>query len=176
MSRIDAGFLEMRQRYQRQPAIATPFNAKESSRPCCYCGKPRPRGRRRWCSDVCVIDYQVRKGDANVIRRELQKRDDGVCGRCGMDTKLLGRVLWHLSWDHRDADRFLRRQLEIHSRYTLWDADHIVPVSEGGGGCGLDGYRTLCLWCHRGETSALAKRTARNRRDDKRPLLALMEA
>ena len=42
----------------------------------------------------------------------------------------------------------------------LWDMDHIVPVSEGGGGCGLDNLRTLCLWCHRRETVALKRRLA----------------
>ena len=43
---------------------------------------------------------------------------------------------------------------------SLWDADHIVPVVEGGGGCGLGNYRTLCVVCHRGETALLASRRA----------------
>ncbi|MBX7187469.1 MAG: HNH endonuclease [Vicinamibacteria bacterium] len=47
---------------------------------------------------------------------------------------------------------------------VLWDADHINPVVEGGGGCGLDNYRTLCVTCHRGETSTLATRRAEARR------------
>lgn len=46
----------------------------------------------------------------------------------------------------------------------LWEMDHIVPVVEGGGGCGLDNLRTLCLACHRAETAALAARRARSRR------------
>lgn len=41
---------------------------------------------------------------------------------------------------------------------SLWQADHIVPVAEGGGGCGLDNLRTLCLWCHRQETQRLMER------------------
>jgi len=39
-----------------------------------------------------------------------------------------------------------------------WQADHIVPVAEGGGQCGLDGYRTLCRACHARETRALMGR------------------
>jgi hypothetical protein len=31
----------------------------------------------------------------------------------------------------------------------LWDADHIVPVEQGGGECGLENYRTLCICCHK---------------------------
>lgn len=49
----------------------------------------------------------------------------------------------------------------------LWDADHALPVCEGGGLCGLDGFRTLCLWCHAAETAALLKRRAAQRRESK---------
>jgi hypothetical protein len=46
------------------------------------------------------------------------------------------------------------------TRKTLWDADHRVPVSEGGGECDLDNLRTLCLICHRRETAVLRRRRA----------------
>jgi 5-methylcytosine-specific restriction endonuclease McrA len=39
-----------------------------------------------------------------------------------------------------------------------------VPVVYGGGGCGLDGYQTLCVPCHKKETSRLAACRARDRR------------
>ncbi len=45
----------------------------------------------------------------------------------------------------------------------LVEIDHIVPVAEGGGGCGLDNLRTLCRKCHTRESAAL------NRRLRKRP-------
>jgi hypothetical protein len=46
----------------------------------------------------------------------------------------------------------------------FWDMDHITPVVEGGGGCGLDNLRTLCIPCHRAETAKLAARRAADRR------------
>jgi len=46
---------------------------------------------------------------------------------------------------------------------TLWHADHIVPVVEGGGECGLENLRSLCVACHRRETAALRKRLAKKR-------------
>lgn len=46
-----------------------------------------------------------------------------------------------------------------------WEADHIIPVIEGGGGCDFTGYRTLCLSCHKKETAALAARRAAKRRE-----------
>jgi 5-methylcytosine-specific restriction protein A len=47
------------------------------------------------------------------------------------------------------------------SRKTLWDADHIVPVVEGGGECDLANIRTLCLVCHRRVTLELRNRRGR---------------
>jgi len=34
----------------------------------------------------------------------------------------------------------------------LWDADHIVPVKDGGGQCGMENLRTLCIMCHKNVT------------------------
>lgn len=39
----------------------------------------------------------------------------------------------------------------------FWQADHIVAVSEGGGECGMDNYRTLCDTCHAKVTAAQAE-------------------
>jgi 5-methylcytosine-specific restriction endonuclease McrA len=43
-------------------------------------------------------------------------------------------------------------------RASLWDADHVVPVAEGGGECDLSNMRTLCLKCHRRVTMELRER------------------
>ena len=73
-------------------------------------------------------------------------------------------------------------------RRDLWQADHITPVSEGGGLCGLvrawranvlcerayslrlrvnflwqENMRTLCVLCHDAESAALAPRNAARR-------------
>lgn len=52
-------------------------------------------------------------------------------------------------------------------KHSLWQADHINPVVEGGGQCGLDNLRTLCLRCHKGATAELAARRARERRQQR---------
>ncbi|HEV2687987.1 MAG TPA: HNH endonuclease [Bryobacteraceae bacterium] len=44
------------------------------------------------------------------------------------------------------------------TRKSLWDADHIMPVVEGGGECDLANLRTLCLKCHGAATAALRRR------------------
>jgi 5-methylcytosine-specific restriction endonuclease McrA len=85
------------------------------------------------------------------------ERDRGICARCGIDTIAAARQLRY--------SRGLRRTallagwgLERRTRKSLWDADHILPVAEGGGECDLDNIRTLCLRCHRQATIALRDR------------------
>ena len=50
---------------------------------------------------------------------------------------------------------------------SLWQSDHIIPVVEGGGECGLENLRTLCTNCHRKETKELHARLKKSR---KKPL------
>lgn len=74
------------------------------------------------------------------------------------------RAQW-IEWGLNEADN-----LPFEPRHaSWWEADHIIPVSEGGGGCGPEGYRTLCLRCHRVETARLAARLAEKRRSAKQP-------
>jgi 5-methylcytosine-specific restriction endonuclease McrA len=54
---------------------------------------------------------------------------------------------------HREKGR-----LKNLRRSSLWDADHIAPVAEGGGECDLSNIRTLCLKCHRKVTAELRQR------------------
>ena len=49
----------------------------------------------------------------------------------------------------------------VRARRSLWDADHILPVAEGGGQCDLENLRTLCLLCHREVTADLRRRLRR---------------
>lgn len=52
------------------------------------------------------------------------------------------------------------------SRHEGWDIDHIVPVVEGGGQCGLENLRTLCHPCHKQVTRELAARRRRSSASD----------
>ena len=79
---------------------------------------------------------------------------------------------WRLSHGHDPSLAKILKRYRIPSHRWcasrsrgIWDADHITPVVEGGGECGLDGYRTLCLKCHREETNELAGRRAKKRKE-----------
>ena len=97
--------------------------------------------------------------DAGYLREQVFDRDRGVCAECGVDTEALRK-------SKRKLDYAARRVFEKEwgLRRHLWDADHIVPVIEGGGECDLSNMRTLCLKCHRATTAALRKRLNRSDR------------
>ncbi len=132
----------------------------ESGRPLCrWCGHEVGKGRRTFCSAVCVHEWKLR-ADSGYLRDHVFHRDKGVCAECGADTVALRRDLRKL--DYAARRQFLRTWgLKEGARKSLWDADHIRPVAEGGGQCDLSNIRTLCLLCHRASTAALRKRLAK---------------
>ena len=130
--------------------------AKKSDGKCRWCSRETPRGRRTFCSDACVHEWKLRT-DPGYLREKVFERDRGVCALCGADTTALRRDMRKLDFAARRL--FLKTWgLREGGRKSLWDADHIVPVAEGGGQCDLSNMRTLCLLCHRKATAALRER------------------
>lgn len=122
---------------------------------CFWCEKPVPPPKRSFCSQECVHEWRLRT-DPRYLRRCVFERDQGVCALCGLDTEALRRELEALPWWEQEERRATLRIPP--NRRSLWDADHILPVSNGGGECGLDNIRTLCIWCHRKETGKLLRK------------------
>jgi 5-methylcytosine-specific restriction enzyme A len=126
---------------------------------CRWCNLEVPAGRRTFCSEYCVHEWRLRS-DHGYLRDQVFARDRGVCALCAVDTEGMRRRKRKMSYAERVA--FER---EWGKRRTLWDADHITPVAEGGGECDLDNMRTLCLRCHRAATAELRRRMSRAPRE-----------
>ena len=123
-------------------------------RPLCrWCQLEVPPPRRTFCSDWCVHEWRLRS-DPGYLRERIQQRDHGICAACGIDTVLALAHLKRSRGSNRRAGLAHWGLKRLH-RASLWDADHIVPVVEGGGQCDLSNMRTLCLRCHRQTTNAL---------------------
>jgi 5-methylcytosine-specific restriction protein A len=133
----------------------------------CYnCGGPLPKGKPYNCSSKCSEEWRAKTSPAH-MRYLLHQRDRGVCALCGLDTDALKRQydefrdrekrgqLWNAK-----QDEFLKAHGIPWGRVVSdwWDADHITPVIEGGGECGLENFRTLCIPCHKKETAELRRR------------------
>ena len=145
---------------------------------CRWCSLEVPKGRRTFCSEPCIDEWKIRSNPGHVAVLVF-RRDRGICAVCHLDTVALGRRF--RAWIHETTQSWWHGPFEFEGRRTpakrvLWEADHIVPVVEGGGECGLENYQTLCLWCHRTATAELRRRLAQRKRPSRsRALNALAE-
>ncbi|MGD0781205.1 MAG: HNH endonuclease [Dehalococcoidales bacterium] len=135
---------------------------------CRWCGK-RLKGRRTsWCCKEHADEVFIRCWPVTA-KWAVWERDGGVCARCGLDTERLQERISRIRrrFGHDIFSQVLLKYAKRGFPFTLsrswWEADHIIPVSEGGGNCGLEGYQTLCLPCHKKETASLRKRLAKQR-------------
>jgi len=123
---------------------------------CRWCSLEVPPRRLTFCSDYCVHEWKLRSQPA-YLREQVFLRDKGICARCRIDTVRELRRLRRSRGENR-------RQFLTHwgllrrTRRSLWDADHIIPIIEGGGECDLDNIQTLCLRCHKLATQSLRER------------------
>ncbi len=128
---------------------------------CRWCSLEVPRRRFTFCSEYCVHEWKLRT-QPGYVREQVFKRDKGICSGCGVDTLTEARRLRYARGASRKA-LLMHWGLKARTRKSLWDADHIVPVAEGGGQCDLANIRTLCLRCHRAATLELRRRLRRVR-------------
>lgn len=129
----------------------------ERTRPlvCAICGRDiawlkslEPRAKKAWYA----LDYQpsrCRRGHLLINRRGRRNRRR--------------QERWARLWNYA-LTRSIRSWMATRGLAGIWEADHVVPVVEGGGLAPPDGYRILCIPCHRAETAALAARRAAARR------------
>lgn len=147
---------------------------------CRQCGKEVSKGSRTFCSQACIDRWKIKTSPSHV-RVLLYRRDKGVCALCGLDTDQWAAEL-RLEWARIQREKDVSAYRAFRDANTLffrrtsyWDADHIVPVVEGGGECDLDNYRTLCIPCHKQVTAQLAARRAAPRRAERAAAQAARE-
>ena len=129
---------------------------------CKWCGEKFTG--RVWCSKECRREGYVRMG---YVAGYIFERDRGICVRCRIDTVWLKKKVREIQsiwrkYQHISYSEFWASYgswgTDLYKRY--WEADHIIPVCEGGGCCGLENYQTLCLRCHKEDSARLSKRRA----------------
>ena len=132
------------------------------NRLCRYCQIEVSPPRRTFCSDTCVHEWKLRSS-TKYLREHVYERDLGICALCKIDTRYQkieienSRRLAKVSGSKDGYLDFVRKLslTEKESLKSIWHADHILPVSHGGGETGLDNIRTLCIKCHKTETKKL---------------------
>jgi 5-methylcytosine-specific restriction enzyme A len=122
---------------------------------CCrWCQKGVKPPRRTMCSPECVHELMLRT-NGKYLRGCVYQRDNGICAICNIDTKQISKTALTLFGEDRInylKENNISSNRKVWKRKNgggLWDADHIIPVKNGGGQCGLDNLRTLCISCHK---------------------------
>jgi len=121
---------------------------------CRWCNSSVFPPRKTMCSPECVHEILLRT-NGRYLRDCVFKRDKGICSMCKTDTKIIAKKAFTLN--DIDKEKYLKEHNITMKRKIwkrkhgggLWDADHIIPVKEGGGKCGLNNLRTLCIKCHK---------------------------
>lgn len=109
---------------------------QQDKRKCkCGCGQKLTGRRTVWATDEC-------SGQAYYVYAILNG-----------DTGIIRDKLY-------ERDKGFCKKCGVESKN--WDADHIIPVHLGGGGCGLDNFQTLCKDCHLEKTVLEAKNRSNN--------------
>lgn len=155
---------------------------EHGKRLCRNCRGAMPKGARHNCSPKCSDEWMCKTSPSH-LRWKLRERDKGICAICSLDTIALKKEFaefcgeiqrsWVTIRSLQSSQRSLNERVEWLKSHGIpagrscsdwWDADHIIPVVEGGGETGLDNFRTLCIPCHKKETALLRKRMAEQRK------------
>ncbi|PSR54116.1 hypothetical protein AHMF7605_11600 [Adhaeribacter arboris] len=96
----------------------------------CGCGNLLDNPRKKWYSNKCR--------DNSYIQFAIIKGNTGI----------IRKLLYQL-------DQGACRNCGVIT--PNWQADHILPVSNGGGACGISNFQTLCQDCHKEKTNNMVK-------------------
>jgi HNH endonuclease len=143
---------------------------------CAWCSSDLTRAQRIakavYCSQECAEAGRLRRGGwaSTAIRSAMFALEAGVCKKCNINAHAFYEQIMALEpaerlnryqsakWRMPASNRAYQAMLNDPKEGDFWQVDHKVAVVEGGGNCGLENLRTLCVPCHREETEKLRVR------------------
>jgi HNH endonuclease len=144
---------------------------------CAWCGNKLSsvalRGDSTYCNEECAREGRLKRGGmfaSSKLRSAAFAIENGKCSLCGIDAHALFRQVCSLrpaerlnkllsvNWKLPTTAKAMESLLQDPKEGQFWQVDHKKAVAEGGGGCGLENLRTLCVPCHSGETEKLRGR------------------
>ena len=139
---------------------------------CRFCGVETRPPRKTFCSAECVHEWKMRSRPS-YLKAVVYRRDHGVCGSCGTDTRAFAQALLaRILHSPRRRSEIMRewgvpasRSIKLRGPQSgLWDLEHTVPVADGGGLADASQCTTMCIPCHKQKTKREAGERAAARR------------
>ncbi len=137
------------------------------------CGKPIPKGNRKYCSIECSNEFFA-KHNQHGIADLIFKRENGTCQKCGWQNPVYRNipVPKYPQWNDPEAVGTYRKALEEYERLCdeqrkqrrSFVADHIIPIALGGEEFTLSNIQLLCEVCNKKKTKADMARIANVRK------------
>ncbi|RNF10455.1 putative SNF2/RAD54 related DNA helicase [Trypanosoma conorhini] len=128
-----------------------------------------------FCSGRCRAAFYIKRS-GSAVRRSVREADNGICSHCHVDCEVLcallaaattGReresILDRMHPHMRQYPALFNRIIENPVAGNVWNADHVLPVSQGGGQATMENLQTLCVACHAEKTmreSSMRRRDA----------------
>lgn len=161
---------------------------------CKRCHGRIPPNRKGFCSDECTREHRMLTSPEYLRQLVFERDGGycSQCGfDCGAadvrinDLRLVYSGLSLSAWGSLDwiwakltLERFLKSLRDVGFRFnaaqyfrpgkrrmrSLWEADHILAIADGGGECDLENVQTLCLRCHSVKSADLRKKLLEKRR------------
>lgn len=113
-------------RYQKGLSLECLFPTRSDRTCSCGCGKSLSNRKRKWASSVCR--------DSSYVRFAIIKGDTDII-RLELN-KIYNSICCSCG-----------------EKTQSWEADHILPVQYGGGGCEINNFQLLCKFCHLKKTN-----------------------
>lgn len=151
---------------RRRRAKIPPMEYDEQGRKKCRVCGTIVEGRGVYCGSKCRDAFLIARRPEYAAMRVRQEKGT-CCAGCGADEiecfERYKRAVECLSGTPCEG---------LLAPFAMWQNDHVRPVSDGGGECGLDNFRLLCPPCHGGVTSVLMQER-RGRKDAGSPWRAV---
>ena len=145
---------------------------------CRFCKREVAPPRKTFCSDACIHEWKLRSS-SKYLRKFVYERDLGICVKCGTDTRFVRIELENAArasmlesgrwfWDDHPVylECLSRHQLTAkEAKKSIWEADHVIEVADGGGESDLANFQTLCMPCHKVKSAASRAKRAQAARE-----------
>jgi hypothetical protein len=142
---------------------------------CAWCSSNLTQAQRIakavYCSQECAETGRLRRGGwaSAAIRSAMFALEAGVCQKCNTNAHAFyGQIMalepaarlnryQSAKWRMPASNKAYQAMLNDPKEGDFWQVDHKVAVAEGGGNCGLENLRTLCVPCGDKDNKPAAK-------------------